>query len=169
MNTAVITALGVIIGAVGAAAINSFMEARRRKLDHRAARRLVCSELLRIIAISAPVRQSGTWGTERRSLSSEVLREQAIIMARRLPPKKWKMLDNSILGIDRLELIRKQCVDEQWDPSTDEVADFKRIGDYIMQTIDMLDTEASASDEAGEEIRDIHQEAVQEANNSYGL
>ena len=90
-------------------------------------------------------------------------------MARRLPPKKWKMLDNSILGIDRLELIRKQCVDEQRDPSTDEVADFKRIGDYIMQTIDMLDTEASASDEAGEEIRDIHQEAVQEANNSYGL
>mgnify|MGYP001672869787 FL=1 len=79
------------------------------------------------------------------------------------------MLDNSILGIDRLELIRKQCVDEQRDPSTDEVADFKRIGDYIMQTIDMLDTEASASDEAGEEIRDIHQEAVQEANNSYGL
>lgn len=169
MNTAVITALGVIIGAIGAAAINSFMEVRRRKLDHRAARRLVCSELLRIIAISAPVRQSGIWGTERRSLSSDVLREQAIIMARRLPPKKWKMLDNSILGIDRLELIRKQCVDEQRDPSTDEVDDFKRIGDYIMQTIDMLDTEASASDEAGEEIRDIHQEAVQEANNSDGL
>ena len=83
-------------------------------------------------------------------------------MARRLPPKKWKMLDNSILGIDRLGLIRKQCVDEQRDPSADEVDDFKRIGDYIIQTIDMLDTEASASDETGEEIRDIHQEAVQE-------
>lgn len=166
MITAAIGAMGVIIGAVGAATINFFLEVYRRKLDHRAARRLVCSELLRIIAISAPVRQSGQWGTERRSLSSDVLREQAIIMARRLPPKKWKMLDNSILGIDRLELIRKQCVDEQWDPSTDEVADFKRIGDYIMQTIDMLDTEASANDETGEEIRDIHQEAVQEGGNS---
>ena len=55
-------------------------------------------------------------------------------------------------------LIRKQCVDEQRDPSTDEVADFKRIGDYIIRTIDVLDTEASASDETGEEIRDIHQE-----------
>lgn len=63
-------------------------------------------------------------------------------------------------------LIRKQCVDEQRDPSTDEVADFKRIGDYIIRTIDMLDTEASASDETGEEIRDIHQEAVQEGGNS---
>lgn len=158
MITAAIGAMGVIIGAVGAATINFFLEVYRRKLDHRAARRLVCSEMLRIIAISAPVRQSGQWGTERRSLSSDVLKEQAIIMARRLPPKKWKMLDNSILGIDRLELIRKQCVDEQRDPSTDEVADFKRIGDYIIRTIDMLDTEASASDETGEEIRDIHQE-----------
>lgn len=166
MITAAIGAMGVIIGAVGAATINFFLEVYRRKLDHRAARRLVCSELLRIIAISAPVRQSGQWGTERRSLSSDVLREQAIIMARRLPPKKWKMLDNSILGIDRLELIRKQCVDEQRDPSTDEVADFKRIGDYIIRTIDMLDTEAAANDEAGEEIRDIHQEAVQEGGNS---
>lgn len=166
MITAAIGAMGVIIGAMGAATINFFLEVYRRKLDHRAARRLVCSELLRIIAISAPVRQSGQWGTERRSLSSDVLREQAIIMARRLPPKKWKMLDNSILGIDRLELIRKQCVDEQRDPSTDEVADFKRIGDYIIRTIDMLDTEASASDETGEEIRDIHQEAVQEGGNS---
>lgn len=72
------------------------------------------------------------------------------------------MLDNSILGIDRLELIRKQCFDEQRNPSVDEVDDFKRIGNYIARTINMLDTEASASDEAGEEIRDIHQEAVQE-------
>ena len=31
-----------------------------------------------------------------------------------------------------------------------------------MQTVNILDTEASASDDAGEEIRDIHQEAVQE-------
>ena len=68
----------------------------------------------------------------------------------------------TILGIDRLELIRQQCVDEQREPSADEVDDFKRIGDYIIQTIDMLDTEASASDEVGEEIRDIHQKAVQE-------
>mgnify|MGYP000974945911 FL=1 len=166
MITAAIGAMGVIIGAVGAATINFFLEVYRRKLDHRAARRLVCSELLRIIAISAPVRQSGQWETERRSLSSDVLREQAIIMARRLPPKKWKMLDNSILGIDRLELIRQQCIDEQRHPSTDEVADFKRIGDYIIRTIDMLDTEAAANDEAGEEIRDIHQEAVQEGGNS---
>ena len=166
MITAAIGAMGVIIGAVGAATINFFLEVYRRKLDHRAARRLVCSELLRIIAISAPVRQSGQWETERRSLSSDVLREQAIIMARRLPSKKWKMLDNSILGIDRLELIRQQCIDEQRHPSTDEVADFKRIGDYIIRTIDMLDTEASASDEVGEEIRDIHQEAVQEGGNS---
>ena len=78
------------------------------------------------------------------------------------------MLDNSILGIDRLELIRKQCVDEQRDPSADEVDDFKRIGDYIIQTIDMLDTEAAASDKAGEEIRDIHQETVQEAADGDG-
>lgn len=166
MITAVIGAMGVIIGAVGAATINFILEVYRRKLDHRAARRLVCSELLRIIAISAPVRQSGQWGTERRSLSSDVLREQAIIMARRLPSKKWKMLDNSILGIDRLELIRMQCVDEQRDPSANEVDDFKRIGDYIIRTVNLLDTEASASDEAGEEIRDIHQEAVQEVGNS---
>lgn len=156
MITAAIGAMGVIIGAVGAATINFFLEVYRRKLYHRAARRLVCSELLRIIAISAPVRQSGQWGTECRSLSSDVLREQAVIMARRLPPKKWKMLDNSILGIDRLELIRKQCVEEQRNPSKEEVDDFKRIGDYIIRTIDMLDIEASASDKAGEEIRDIH-------------
>jgi len=63
-------------------------------------------------------------------------------------------------------LIRQQCIDEQRHPSTDEVADFKRIGDYIIRTIDMLDTEAAANDEAGEEIRDIHQEAVQEGGNS---
>lgn len=162
MITAAIGAMGVIIGALGAATINFLLEVYRRKLDHRAARRLVCSELLRIIAISAPVRQSGQWGTEHRSLSSDVLREHAIIMARQLSSKKWKMLDNSILGIDRLELIRKQCFDEQRNPSVDEVDDFKRIGNYIARTINMLDTEASASDEAGEEIRDIHQEAVQE-------
>lgn len=162
MITAAIGATGVIIGAVGAAAINLFLEFYRRKLDHRAAQRLVCSELLRIIAISTPVRQFGQWGTEHRSLSSDVLRQQAIIMARRLPPKKWKMLDNSILGIDRLELIRRQCFDGQRDPSADEVNDFIRIGDYIIRTINMLDTEAAASDETGQEIRDIHQEAVQE-------
>lgn len=162
MIAALIGALGLIIGALGSATINSLLEVYRRKLDHRAARRLVCSELLRIIAISAPVRQSGRWGTERRSLSSDVLREQAIVLARQLRTKKWKKLDNSILGIDRLELIRQQCIEEQRDPSTDEVGDFKRIGDYIIQTVNMLDTEASASDDAGEEIRDIHQEAVQE-------
>jgi hypothetical protein len=162
MITAAIGATGVIIGAVGAAAINLFLEFYRRKLDHRAAQRLVCSELLRIIAISTPVRQFGQWGTEHRSLSSDVLRQQAIIMARRLPPKKWKMLDNSILGTDRLELIRRQCFDEQRDPSADEVNDFKRIGDYIIRTINMLDTEAAASDETGQEIRDIHQEAARE-------
>ena len=169
MITAAIGATGVIIGAVGAATINFFLEIYRRRLDHRAAQRLVCSELLRIVAISAPVRQSGQWGTERRSLSSDVLREQAIIMARQLPPKKWKMLDNSILGIDRLELIRKQCVDENRVPTADEVEDFKRIGDYIIRTIDMLDTETSASDKEGEEIRDIHQEAVQEVTNYDGM
>lgn len=162
MITAVIGATGVIIGAAGSAAINLFLEFYRRKLDHRAAQRLVCSELLRIIAISTPVRQFGQWGTEHRSLSSDVLRQQAIIMARRLPPKKWKMLDNSILGIDRLELIRRQCFDGQRDPSADEVNDFKRIGDYVIRTINMLDTEAAASDEIGQEIRDIHQEAVRE-------
>ncbi len=90
MITAAIGATGVIIGAVGAAAINLFLEFYRRKLDHRAAQRLVCSELLRIIAISTPVRQFGQWGTEHRSLSSDVLRQQAIIMARRLPPKKME-------------------------------------------------------------------------------
>lgn len=74
------------------------------------------------------------------------------------------MCDSNLISLQGS--IRQQYIDEQRHPSTDEVADFKRIGDYIIRTIDMLDTEAAANDEAGKEIRDIHQETVQEGGNS---
>lgn len=139
MSPAIFGVIGVVLGVICTGVVNYVLEWRQHKIEYRAANRLVCSDLKRFLAFVEPVRRSGAWGNERRPLSTEVCRQYAEVMAKALSRARWVKFEGAILGIEHLELIRKQCESDKRSLSEVELAHVERIGDFVEDTVEALD------------------------------
>lgn len=146
MVTAVTGLGGVIIGALISAWTSWLLGRRREKQDIHAAIRLICTDLHKIRAIIQPVRDHGDFGEENSELPLRAFGRHAETVAKFLGPQEWKLLEGAILGVERMEDLRMQVVEEGRKLRSTEVADFCRIGDHIDKTIKAIDKELNYID-----------------------
>ena len=146
MTTALFGVIGVIVGAVAAAASTFFIQRRDERLRQHAGTRLLCTDLHKVLALIEDVRRSGNWGAERSEIPTGAYDAHAFLLALSLPTKEWKLVEGAVLGVQHLELIRKSCIQEDRDLSPHEVAVFRRVGSFIDRALVELDHEGWAID-----------------------
>ena len=144
MGTAIIGLVGVVVGAVVTGALDWLMTRREDRTQLRVALRLVCTDLHKAIAVTAPVARSGAWGPERDSLVPHAYEKHAGALARSLAPASWKKLEGAVLGMQRLDSIRRAMFEDDREASSDEMADIVRIRTFITSTLNDLETELRA-------------------------
>ena len=138
--------LGVLVGAM-ATGISTYVLARREDmLSRRTALRLLCTDLHKVRALIFQLRSDGEWGRERTPLPIDSYVAHKEILARSLSAAKWKFVEGSILGVQYLELVRAECMNENREFNAAEIADFKRIGQFIDRALEKLETESWAID-----------------------
>ncbi len=108
--------------------------------------RLICTDLYKVSAVTLEVRTTGEWGPERGPLPTRAFDVYDAALARALPPKLWKRVEGSVLGVLRLDAIRASLLEEDRDATAKEKADAVRICGFIEMTLAQLDGEAWAID-----------------------
>lgn len=108
--------------------------------------RLLCTDLYKVLAVTAEVRTTGTWGAERGPLPTRAFDAYDAVLARELTPPLWKRVEGAVLGVLRMEEIRASMLAEGRRATASESADILRICAFIEESLGSLDAEAWAID-----------------------
>jgi len=146
VDTALIGLLGVIVGAVGAGGTTYLLAKRNERFELRAALRLLCTDLHKVVAVTSDMCATGAWGPELGPLPTRAFDAFDATLARALPPVLWKRVEGSVLGVLRLEGIRASMLAADRAATDEERADALRICAFIKGTLEHLDGEAWAID-----------------------
>ena len=144
MDAALVALVGVIVGAAISPAVNWLMARRREHRESRTAVRLLCMDLHKVLAVTEPVRVTGSWGDERGQLPTRAFDSHESILARDLSPELWKATEGSVLGTLRLDGIRQSLLAEGREATEAEMRDAVRICSFIERALKQLDDEAWA-------------------------
>lgn len=144
VEIALIGLFGVIVGAFVSGGFQYIMESRRDRITLRAARRLTCTDLYKVVAVTDSLVEDGKWGAERDPLPTRAYDVHALVLAGLLPKNDWKLLEGSLLGAVRLEGIRADMLEEDRPANSEELQDAKRIRKHIRETLEAIDSDKDA-------------------------
>lgn len=144
MLTAIVGLVGVIVGALVSGVSEWLMASREERYGRIAAVRLTCSDLHKVVAVTAPVADSGYWGSEGEPLPTGGYALHSSTLARALPSESWKLLEGAMLGVGHLDLIRRGLLEDGRAATRDEMSHIVRIREHVELTLQDLDKEAWA-------------------------
>ena len=140
MTAAIFGLIGVVVGAVVTGVVEWMLDRRRAANERRAALRLLLGDLHVAVALIRPVLETTRWGIEETLIPTEGWSEHHGTLAAEVRDRRaWRHIQGSILGIRRLNDARSQCLRDERDFSDAELADFRRIGRYIEETIELVE------------------------------
>ncbi|MGY0386364.1 hypothetical protein ACWZJV_05275 [Nocardioides sp. WG-D5] len=144
MIVAIVGLVGVVVGAIVTGGVNYAIARREERFAQRAAVRLLCTDLHKVVAVTESVANDGNWGPEKGPLPTSAYEAHAGTLARMLPSREWKEVEGSVLGVLYLDGIRQELIEGDRSATASELQSVHRIRGFIEVTLRTLDREAWA-------------------------